>query len=182
MLGSENKIIDYDFTKENYVVDSGDVAGLSMTGFISQLDEENGQLMFANEGLGFNFEPTKLPTGVNFTSPASVGQIHAMMTPWNGVACPNAMENQAYLNEMGSNVQIEHFIDPTDRYTVEFWFRIPPGSQTPSMQDVTYLYTMSEGSADTEAMTIYIDASGKLKCAPFGINSYSSNQLTYSGV
>ena len=44
---------------------------------------------------------------------------------------------------------------------------------------------MSEGSkssATTEAMTIYIDKSGNLKCAPFGLTASKSTRLTYSGV
>ena len=114
--------------------------------------------------------------------PASVGQIHANTTLWNGVACPNAKFNLAYFNKKGSNVALTRSIEPTDSYTVEFWFKIPKGSTLKSKQDETYLFTMSEGSATTEAMTIYIDKSGALKCAPFGMTGSKSTVLTYSGI
>ena len=138
--------------------------------------------MAAREGKGFNFVAAKLPTAANFTEPATLGQIHANSTLWDGVACPSAAESQAYLNKKGSSVTLTRVIEPTDSYTVEFWFRFPEDVSLSAAQDMTYLFTMSEGSEETEAMTIYIEA-GKLKCAPFGAKGKGAGAvLTYSGV
>lgn len=172
-LGQDYKIIDYALTKDNHGTEGG------IEGFKSLLPE--GQTMAAKEGRGFNFVAAKLPTAANFTDPSSVGQIHANTTLWDGVACPAAMDSQAYFDEKGSGVTLDRVIEPTDSYTVEFWFRFPEDVSLSASQDMTYLFTLSEGSEESEAMTIYIDK-GKLKCAPFGAKGKGGTVLTYSGV
>ena len=102
--------------------------------------------MAAKEGRGFNFIAAKLPTAANFTVPATVGQIHANTTLWDGVARPNAMENQAHFDQKGSSVTLDRVIEPTDSYTVEFWFRFPEDVSLAATQDITYLFTLSEGT------------------------------------
>ena len=98
------------------------------------------------------------------------------------MACPNAKENQAYFKKKGSSVSLTRSIDPTDKYTVEFWFKIPKDSTlSEKNEDGTYLFTLSESSAETEKMTIFIDKEG-LKCAPFGMGSKKNVILRYSGI
>ena len=67
-------------------------------------------------------------------------------TLWDGVACPNAMENQAHFDQKGSSVTLDRVIEPTDSYTVEFWFRFPEDVSLAATQDITYLFTLSEGT------------------------------------
>jgi len=69
----------------------------------------------------------------------------------------------------------------TDKMTAEFWFRFP--SATDGLSTPNYLFTMSRASGlKSEFMTIYVDADGLLKCAPFGINSDPSTILVYKGI
>lgn len=71
----------------------------------------------------------------------------------------------------------------TNQFTVEFWFRFPKDAAT-DLPKPNYLFTMGlrQNTTSAEAMSIYIDTDGLLKCAPFGISAPPSTILVYDGV
>lgn len=85
-----------------------------------------------------------------------------------------------YMGGVGAHFAMTVPVEATDRYTVEFWFRpdIAKGPELGRAQEVTYLFTMHD--SPEEAMAIFVDETGQLKCAPLGRNGGAV--LTYDGI
>ena len=104
---------------------------------------------------------------VDYKETASIGQLHANDTQWDGVACDQKEDSLVKLAGQGASLSLNQTFDVTNAFTVELWFRFDENSTAKlGDQNVTYLFTLNKG--DSEAMTIFIDEDGLLKCAPFG--------------
>jgi hypothetical protein len=125
-----------------------------------------------------------IPENINYAEPSALGQLHAEEKLWDGMSCPDTVNNQLAFNGQGSNISLNVMFPITNQFTVEFWFRIPEEA-TFNSDKANILFTLAttveEGEQAQEAMTVFIDKDGLLKCAPFGVGSSPNAILTYTG-
>ena len=70
----------------------------------------------------------------------------------------------------------------TNQFTVEFWYRLPKDQVYVSKPNYLFTMGLKQNLITNEAMTIYIDNDGLLKCAPFGLGGAKESILVYEGV
>lgn len=143
------------------------------------------QNLLASLNSGWRFEQVlvPIPSQVNFKTPATVGQLTASSNPFDGISCPDPKLSQFLLNGTPASVVMPVLYPRTNQFTVEFWFRFPKDAAA-NLPKPNYLFTMGlkQSTSINEAMSIYIDKDGLLKCAPFGLSAAPETILVYEGV
>lgn len=119
---------------------------------------------------------------INFDKPGTAGQLSATSPLFDGIQCPDPRKNQFLLKGKPASVKLSLLQPRTNEFTVEFWFRFPKDAK--DLPSPNYLFTMAvqNNGVAKEAMTVFIDTDGLLKCAPFGVDSSRETILVYGNV